>query len=840
MAQHVVKKAFRLCCLRVLIALSLVNPLYTFAVDDIQFNTDVLDVKDRTNLDLSRFARSGYIMPGTYMLSLRINQQELPERAITFAAPVDDPQDSIPCLTQDIVGLIGLKRNYLKTLAWRDDGLCLDNRQLAGWVVRGDLSQGALILSIPQAYLEYSAPDWDPPSRWDEGIPALLLDYSLNFTTTQYRQQGRNNTLSGNGTTGFNIGPWRLRADWQMQQESRSGGSDNRFDWSRFYAFRAIPALMASLTLGENYLNSDIFDSFRFSGVTLNTDDNMLPPNLRGYAPEVVGVAKTNARVVISQQGRVLYDTQVAPGPFRIQDLNDAVSGKLKVRVEEQDGTSREFSVDTASIPYLTRPGRMRYKLTAGRPTDWNHKSNGPLFSSGEFSWGISNGWSLYGGGIGGEDYHALALGIGRDLTLLGALSFDVTRSDARLPQEGSLQGISYRLSYSKRFEDYDSQVTFAGYRFSERDYMSMGTFLGARDSGWRPNSGKEMYTITFNKQFARTSLYLNYNHQTYWNAQTNDSYTLSVARYFDVGRFKDLNLSFNAYHNKYQGTSENGMYLSLSLPWGDNGNISYSGQTSRHNNTHSMSYFGRNGNDDNWQISAGGSRDGALANGYFTHRGSMAEATVNASYQANRYHSAGASLQGGITVTSYGAALHRMGTPGGTRILVDTGDASGVPLRGFGALTRTNMFGKAVVSDVNSYYRNQISIDVDALADNMETMSSVKQATLTQGAIGYRQFEVLTGGKAMVVIRQPDGASPPFGAQVKDLRGREVGVVNDDGSAWLSGLQPNGRLQVFWNGGAQCELHLPQQLSDSGLQNLLLPCLAQEVSAPLSEEVKQ
>ncbi|WP_421094483.1 fimbria/pilus outer membrane usher protein, partial [Serratia fonticola] len=57
------------------------------------------------------------------------------------------------------------------------------------------------------------------------------------------------------------------------------------WNWSRFYAYRAIPRLGAQLTIGENYLYSDIFDSFRFSGVSLTTDDNMLPPNLRGYAP---------------------------------------------------------------------------------------------------------------------------------------------------------------------------------------------------------------------------------------------------------------------------------------------------------------------------------------------------------------------------------------------------------------------------------------------------------------------------------------------------------------------------------------------------------------------------
>ncbi|WP_163446963.1 fimbria/pilus outer membrane usher protein, partial [Escherichia coli] len=81
-------------------------------------------------------------------------------------------------------------------------------------------------------------------------------------------------------------------------------------------------------------------------------------------------------------------------------------------------------------------------------------------------SWGVSNGWSLYGGMLLGGDYNALALGLGRDLLLLGALSFDVTQSRAKLPySDETLSGGSYRLSYSKTFDELDSQVTFAGYR---------------------------------------------------------------------------------------------------------------------------------------------------------------------------------------------------------------------------------------------------------------------------------------------------------------------------------------------------------------------------------------
>ncbi|MET1477617.1 fimbria/pilus outer membrane usher protein [Burkholderia sola] len=38
----------------------------------------------------------------------------------------------------------------------------------------------------------------------------------------------------------------------------------------------------------------------------------------RGYAPVIRGVATSNAHVAVSQNGAVLYETNVAPGPFEI------------------------------------------------------------------------------------------------------------------------------------------------------------------------------------------------------------------------------------------------------------------------------------------------------------------------------------------------------------------------------------------------------------------------------------------------------------------------------------------------------------------------------------------
>lgn len=810
------------------------------SAEEVQFNIDVLDVKDRANIDLGQFSRGGYIMPGNYMMLVRINKQELPEQSVIFYPAEHDAKDSAACISPAMVEQFGLKPAMKEKLTWWHQGECLTLDSLPGTSARADLGSASLTVSLPQAYLEYAADNWDPPSRWDEGVPGLLLDYYVNAQTQRQQQRGQQSyNVSGNGTVGANLSSWRLRADWQTRLDHQTGsgeGTRQNWDWSRFYAYRAIPRMGAKLSIGENYLYSDIFDSFRFTGASLISDDSMLPPNLRGYAPEVTGVARTNAKVVISQQGRVLYETQVASGPFRIQDINDAVSGQLDVRVEEQDGSVQQFRIDTASIPYLTRPGTVRYKVASGRPSDWKHNTNGPLFATGEFSWGVSNGWSLYGGGVAGGDYNALAVGIGRDLMMFGALSFDVTQSRVSLPQleDSTLTGGSYRLSYSKNFDEYDSQVTFAGYRFSERDYMSMSEYLDARTYGTRNQSSKEMYTISFSQHFRDLGLsaYLNYNHQTYWNSDANDRYTLTLSRNFDLGRFRNLNLSLTGYRNKYNGSNDDGMYLSLSVPWGDGGSMSYSSSYDRSDNTHQVGYYDRLENGDSYQLSSGLTRSGGTASGYYTHQGDMAQVNANASYQQGRYSSVGLSLQGGATATPQGAALHRSGMIGGTRMMLDTGGVADIPIGGYGAVTRTNRFGKAVVTDVNSYYRNKVSIDVNKLPENAEATRSVVQATLTEGAIGYRRFEVIAGEKAMAVLRLADGATPPFGATVQNHKKQDVGIVNDGGSVYLSGINPGEEMTVHWNGQAQCALTLPAKIPQSGTTDLLLPCRMLSIAA--------
>ncbi|MCV4770268.1 fimbria/pilus outer membrane usher protein, partial [Escherichia coli] len=96
----------------------------------------------------------------------------------------------------------------------------------------------------------------------------------------------------------------------------------------------------------------------------------------------------------------------------------------------------------------------------------------------------------------------------GRDLAQFGALAFDVTHSHVNLDHDsaygkGKLDGNSFRVSYAKDFDELNSRVTFAGYRFSEKNFMTMSEYLDASQSDMaRTGNDKEMYTITYNQNF--------------------------------------------------------------------------------------------------------------------------------------------------------------------------------------------------------------------------------------------------------------------------------------------------------------------------------------------------
>ncbi|HEP1058596.1 TPA: fimbria/pilus outer membrane usher protein [Klebsiella aerogenes] len=752
------------------------------ADEAIEFNTDVLDASDRHNVDLQRFSEGNFVAPGEYLLDVRINSQEIPQQTIRYIADPANSHKSMACLTAQQLELLALKEEAL-THIHAISATCYDISHLPGVALNN--SAGVLDITVPQAWMKYTDPDWTPPERWDNGVAGLIFDYSISGQATHYEQGGDHyRSLSGYGQTGFNLGAWRFRG--QYQANYASDDNHGRIDWDQIYAYRPLPMQAAKLTVGEIYLNSQVFDSVRFTGVNLASDERMLPPNLQGYAPEVHGIARSNAKVTVSQQGRVIYQTTVPAGPFNIQDLHGSVRGTLDVRVEEQDGSVQTFQVNTADIPYLTRPGYVRY-----------------------------NAWSM---------------GIGRDLSWLGALSADATQSVSRVKHQAEQKGMSFKLSYAKTFDEYNSAITFAGYRFSQRTFRTFSQFLDEQyESNNSAGNEKEMYTVTGNKTFfaddphLATTLYLTYTHQNYWDRGSQDRYGLSMGHSFSFAGIQGISANLAAYRSEYQGKRDDSLSLSISVPWGDGRSMDYELQNSGNQTSQMVSYSDNRDRNNPWRLRAGVSGEGRTAfDGYYQHRSMMAELESNVSWQQSRYFSVGGTVRGGFTATRHGAALHNSQASMNTaRVMVDTDGVANVPLNGEQA--HSNRFGIAVVPDVVSYHSFDTRIDVDVMDEDISATKAIVTNTLTEGAIGYQRFAVAQGQKMMALLRLKDGSVPPFGAEVFNANGVSVAMVMENGMAWIAGVNPSERLSVAWAGRAQCHLQVPQQINPEG--NVLLPC---------------
>lgn len=162
---------------------------------------------------------------------------------------------------------------------------------------------------------------------------------------------------------------------------------------------RAIIPLQAQLTLGDSSAPADVFDSMPFRGVQLASDDDMLPDSLKGYAPVVCGIARTNAQVVVRQNGYQIYQSYVAPGAFEIADMYPTGgAGDLDVTIVEADGSEQHFTLPYASLPVLQREGRLKYALTAGQYRSYNRSVEKTPFGQLTGIYGLPHGITLYGG----------------------------------------------------------------------------------------------------------------------------------------------------------------------------------------------------------------------------------------------------------------------------------------------------------------------------------------------------------------------------------------------------------------------------------------------------------
>ncbi|HHQ6581463.1 fimbria/pilus outer membrane usher protein [Serratia fonticola] len=792
---------------------------------DIEFETRALDILDKQSISLSNFSRPDYIPAGNYLLSLKLNNKTL--GTLQFQV-VDIEGDSKVCFTPELLQKFDLKSSALQEMLQHHalgDSACIIVQDYAGSTVIIDRKKSELLLTIPQAALKYNDPNWTPPTQWDEGIPGILLDYNASGNVYQSKQGSNYLSLSGYGTAGVNYGSWRLRSSHQaFLYKSRQGEKQSRFSTPTAYLERSLNNAGAHLIIGRNYLSSDVFDAIDYSGVAIASDDRMLPPALRGYAPVIEGVANSNAKITISRgDNNVIYERMVPPGNFIINDLTDMTSGELKLTIREENGEERTSTIQTSSVPFLTRSGHVRYKAMLGQSSENNGGFN-PYLATGEASLGILSGTSLFGGFIlTDKQYYAINGGIGYDMSVLGALSFDVTHTDAQLT-DSRPRGQSYRFNYSKMFDSIDSQITFAGYRFSEENFLTLNDFITLKTSPDYVSTSKESYNIVASKTFSDLGFSLNaiYTKQTYWqDVSDSNTYGLSVSKSFDFAGLKNINTYLSVNRTEYKKSfysqsqkNNNSIYLSFNIPLGAKSYMNTAMRTNNGKLSPSLSYT--NNIDPNNIWSVGTSANDGLRQGKINANSSQKMAkvatTLNASMSDNDYY-LGGSIKSGFTTTAHGTVMHRDGYSGNSRLLLDTKGIAGVYVGNGDRSEPTNAQGLTIINDVPEYYRTDYSVDASRLPDDVDGSIANIQMVLTKGAIGYRRLNVYRGIKAFIRLTDPQGQPIPFGTTVEDAaEKRSVGMVGENGEVYISGVSNDSTLKAMDAAGRQCFFSLKGQ----------------------------
>lgn len=800
------------------------------------FNPNLISSVDSEVADLSRFDKGEGQPEGMYSVEIYVNNEYIETKNISFYEDnkSSDGTGLLPCLNSQTLNNLGVSLNEnSKSINSESCINILDEIEKSS--IRFDFESQKLFLSIPQVMFKNNIRGYIPPEKWDNGINAFLLNY--NFTgrnSKNYKDNINNNNYFLNINPGINVGSWRLRNEstWTYA----SGESDqNKWRNIRTYVQKPIIPLKAELTVGDSFSSGTIFDSLGFRGAKLESDDNMLPDSMRGFAPTIKGIANSNAIVTVKQNGFVIYQISVPPGAFEIKDLYaTSSSGNLDVVIKENNGEITQFVVPYSNVPILQREGRLKYEFIGGEFRSGSDFQDKPNFGQLSLIYGLPHNLTLYGGSQFSNNYQAYAIGLGGNLGNLGAISSDVIQANSILPNDEHKKGQSFRLLYAKSINSTGTNFQIMGYRYSTQGYYTLNEVSYKRMEGreiitpdgiTRDNenlsnyynlnySKKGRFQVNINQQVTdNSSLYLLGSYQNYW--RTSETEQLWQIGY--NGNIKQINYSLNFSKSKSPGMSgdNKNIAFNISIPINDLFNQNRvndlnSSQNSmyavysmnRSNNNMWVQQAGVTGtlledNNLNYNIQQGYAHNGGGYSGmvYANYKGKYANIGSGYNYN-NDWHELNYNLNGGVVAHSGGITLSQ--PLGDTNILIKANDANNIRVENANGIL-TNSKGYAVLPYASIYKNNRVSLDINSLGENVELENAIMNVIPTKGALVQADFKTNIGYRAIVNLKKQNGAIIPFGAMVVDEERSVSGIVGDNGNVFISGLAPIGKLKAKW-----------------------------------------
>lgn len=773
---------------------------------DYEFNTGFI-IGSKDDVDLQRFNSYG-ISPGAYSVDVYTNNNWKGRYELDFKER-EGGQLGV-CYTAKMLSEFGVDTEKLNPQMKKDNDDCLPLNQ---WNSDKDISDTFLSstlrlnISVPQIYEQKQSRGYVSPQFWETGIPALNFGYVANYYDSHTSgAQGQNQSTAFLGVNaGFSYDGWLIKHTGNLSWQRANGT-----DWTsnQTYLQRPIATLKSKATAGQFYTDGDLFDSISLRGAKIATDDNMYPDGVTTYAPEIRGIAQSNALVTIKQNDNVIYQTTVSPGPFILNDVYPSGYGNdLNVTVKEADGSETNFSVPYTSLAQLLRPGFSRYQIAGGK-ADSEGLKNRPFIMQGTIQHGLNNMFSLYGGVTAFDDYQAYLIGSGVN-TGIGALAADITQSRTALKNE-TKNGQSYRVTFSRLFMQTDTNLVLAAYRYSTKDYYSVSNGLYALDNdkrGLEQYLGREKngfsYTINQNLPEGYGGIYFTGRVSSYWDKSgTEKQYQLNYNNSYERLSY---GLSFVRVYKENNNQKDDRISLNLNIPFyfGESQSTTISAFTNFNNEKFGSGQVGASGTvdkDNNWtygvntSVANGGEYNFGLNTGYRTPA-----VNTNFNYsQGQGYRQYGLGANGSVVVHSGGVTL----TPNSsaTIALVEAKGAEGASIVGAQGTT-VDGNGYAVAPYVRPYRINNVEIDPKGSPEDIVFENTSMQVVPYDGSVVKVIFGTKIEKNAVYNVVRADNKPLPFGANVTNQQGDSIGVVGQGGTVFISNVETNIGI-IKWDKG--------------------------------------
>ena len=770
--------------------------------------------------DLSLYSTRDAQAPGVYRIDVILNnslQETADIRFVDKKDPVTGAQKLAPCLSIAKLTTYGLRSEAFPTLREDANG-CADTSVIPDLTTDFNFNTQQLLISIPQAALSTIAQGFVSPDEFDDGINALLTNYQFS-SGKDY--EADNEYYNLNLQSGLNVGPWRLR---NLSTWNKSAGTKSDWDSVYLYVQRSIVPLKSTLVMGESTSLSSIFDSVPFTGIQLATDTDMIPESLRGFAPIVRGIARTNARIVIKQNGYQIYQAFVAPGAFEITDLySTGGNGDLYVTVEESDGSRQNFVVPYASLPLMLREGQMEYEITSGKYRPYDGNIDEKPFTQATISYGVLSNTTFYTGLQAASNYQALAFGAGQNLGDIGAVSADVTTAWSSKKDEDKTSGQSWRIRYGKNILETGTNITVAGYRYSTSGYNTLSDVMNTysnRYGGYTSRSLRNRTNITVSQSLGAGlgSLSVSGIFEDYWDSKRHNN-SLNIGY---NGGFRRFNYYAGYSYSRYSwGNNGSGRYgeddhvvsFNISIPlseWLPNAYATYNATNSSPGSTDqyvSLSGVALENHNLDWNVQQGYSnREDASGGIYGNYRGSAGSVNAGYSYAKNS-QLINYGLSGGVLVHADGITLGQEMSE--TAVLVKAPGLKNVRLEN-DATIETDSRGYAIIPYVTPYHRTNVTLDSTTLGNNMELPNTTQKVVPTRAAVVRANFAGNIGRRAFLILKRASGENVPYGATVTSTtdKNAQASIVSDGGMVYMSGLKDNGEVYAQWGSkaGQQCK----------------------------------